>query len=352
MDERIYLPPPDEGEDFSLTGERVKEARRAFSRSFLFIAVYIVSALVFLYGTTIAIMLIFGSVRGGAIVGSLAYTWIMQVLSMYIFALPLSYLIVKRIPRVKKAASRLSLQEFVVLFFVSYGAMTLGSVISNVFTNILSAILGYTVNNDTSDLILDTPVWIVILVAVIIGPIFEELIFRKILIDRMSVYGDRLAIVVSAVSFGIFHGNFSQVLYATAIGFIFGYVYSKTRNVIYTSLLHILLNFMGTVPTLLISDNLERIIAMSDVANPTIEQTFAIYPDVLTVYGVLIAQWIIALTGIGFLIYVLVKKLIKLPSHREIALPARALTKAVLFNAGAIIYLVVVAFEFLLSILP
>ncbi len=352
MDERIYLPPPDSGEDFSLTGERVKGARRAFSRSFLFLAVYLVSALALIYGTTIAVMLIFGSVRGEAIVGSLAYTWIMQVLSMYIFAFPLSYLIIRRIPKAKKTSSRLTLEEFVAIFFVGQGVMTLGSVISNIFTNILSAILGYTVNNDTSDLILGTPVWIVILVAVIIGPIFEELIFRKIFIDRMSVYGDRLAIVVSAVSFGIFHGNFSQVLYATAIGFIFGYVYSKTRNVIYTSLLHVLLNFLGTVPTLLISDNLERIIAMSEVANPTIEETFAIYPDILTVYGVLLAQWIIALTGIGFLIYVLVKKLIKLPSHREIALPARTLTKAVFLNVGAIIFALVIAFEFVLSILP
>ena len=48
--------------------------------------------------------------------------------------------------------------------------------------------------------------------------------FRKLIIDRMSIYGDKLAIIVSSIAFGLFHGNFYQIFYATLIGFILGYV--------------------------------------------------------------------------------------------------------------------------------
>ena len=62
----------------------------------------------------------------------------------------------------------------------------------------------------------------------IMGPVMEELLFRKMFIDNYSKYGMGAAILASAVSFGLFHGNFSQFFMATALGILFGYVYSLT----------------------------------------------------------------------------------------------------------------------------
>lgn len=85
-------------------------------------------------------------------------------------------------------------------------------------------------------------VFLVMVDAVVLAPIFEELIFRKILMDRISKYGVSGAIIVSGLFFGLFHMNAAQFFMATMIGFIFAYVYAYTHNIVYTMLLHFVYN--------------------------------------------------------------------------------------------------------------
>ena len=82
---------------------------------------------------------------------------------------------------------------------------------------------------------------------VILAPEIEEYIFRKQLIDRMHIYGEKLAVVTSALMFGLFHGNLSQFFYAFALGLVFGYVYLKTGKLRYNISLHMLINLIGSV---------------------------------------------------------------------------------------------------------
>ena len=91
-----------------------------------------------------------------------------------------------------------------------------------------------------------------IMIPVIIGPILEELIFRKLMIDRIRGYGEKTAIIFSAVCFGLFHGNLTQFLYAGCAGLFLGYVYCKTGKVLHTMIMHMLLNASGSVILLLI----------------------------------------------------------------------------------------------------
>ena len=42
--------------------------------------------------------------------------------------------------------------------------------------------------------------------------------FRKLLIDRIVPFGQRVAVVVSGLAFGLFHGNFYQFFYAFSLG--------------------------------------------------------------------------------------------------------------------------------------
>ena len=81
-----------------------------------------------------------------------------------------------------------------------------------------------------------------ILIVGVIAPIFEELIFRKVLIDHVAPKGELVAILASGIMFGLFHGNFQQCFFACFIGFLFAYIYLKTGRVIYTILLHMTLN--------------------------------------------------------------------------------------------------------------
>ncbi len=78
----------------------------------------------------------------------------------------------------------------------------------------------------------------------LLGPIIEEFIFREGIEGYMLRGGVNkwVAIVGSALAFGIIHLNPAQVPFAAAMGIILGVIYYKTGNIVITSILHILNN--------------------------------------------------------------------------------------------------------------
>ena len=80
----------------------------------------------------------------------------------------------------------------------------------------------------------------------LVAPFVEEVMFRKVLLDRLRPYGDRFAVGASALCFGLFHGNFNQIPYAAALGLVFGYVALRTGCLWQTILLHAMVNFIAT----------------------------------------------------------------------------------------------------------
>lgn len=61
--------------------------------------------------------------------------------------------------------------------------------------------------------------------------LLEELMFRVCILGSLRKYGDWFAIVVSAVLFGCIHGSITQIAFATAVGFVFGYITVSLGNV-------------------------------------------------------------------------------------------------------------------------
>lgn len=57
----------------------------------------------------------------------------------------------------------------------------------------------------------------------IIAPIIEELIYRGVVLHKVLPYGTRLAIVLSAVCFGLMHHDFYQGIAAALGGLVYGY---------------------------------------------------------------------------------------------------------------------------------
>ena len=56
------------------------------------------------------------------------------------------------------------------------------------------------------------------------APIAEELIFRGFVLRSLRPYGKLFAVFVSALLFGLFHGNLLQTPYAFLMGLVLGYV--------------------------------------------------------------------------------------------------------------------------------
>lgn len=78
--------------------------------------------------------------------------------------------------------------------------------------------------------------------AVILGPITEELLFRGFILNALSPVSRKFAIVMSAVLFGLFHGNFNQMFNGILLGLVFGYVAVKSGSVITSIIVHMFAN--------------------------------------------------------------------------------------------------------------
>lgn len=133
------------------------------------------------------------------------------------------------------------------LFAIGYMLLFFGSYIGNYVSGIFSSLLGYEVGSTALEMVSELPLWCDFLLVVIIAPISEEILFRKLLIDRLYVFGEKTAIFMSALMFAMFHGNFYQFFYALFVGALFSYVYVKTGKLYLTVTLHMALNFVGSV---------------------------------------------------------------------------------------------------------
>jgi membrane protease YdiL (CAAX protease family) len=76
-------------------------------------------------------------------------------------------------------------------------------------------------------------------VQVAISPaLFEEFAFRGVMMQSLRRYGDKFAIVASALVFGVFHGNIVQAPFAFLLGLVMGYLAIATGSVWTAVLIH------------------------------------------------------------------------------------------------------------------
>ena len=91
--------------------------------------------------------------------------------------------------------------------------------------------------------------------ALIIAPIYEELIFRGVIYDdTKKLFNAKIAALVSSILFGLMHfnGGYSQVIKTAIGGLLSAYCYEKTKSLYACILLHSLNNFMTGVMCILL----------------------------------------------------------------------------------------------------
>ena len=90
----------------------------------------------------------------------------------------------------------------------------------------------------------------VILRAVILAPIAEELVFRGLVFRRLKNYTNFwVAALVSSTLFGLYHMNLGQGIYAFLFGILLCAVYSRINNLIAPILLHFAANVLSVILT-------------------------------------------------------------------------------------------------------
>jgi membrane protease YdiL (CAAX protease family) len=104
-----------------------------------------------------------------------------------------------------------------------------------------------------------------ILVTSIIGPILEELIFRKIIFGTLyKKYNFVIAAIVSSLLFAVVHMEFNHLLLYSTMGFVFAFLYVKTKRIIVPIFAHITMNTFVIMIQTLFADQIEEIIRQSE----------------------------------------------------------------------------------------
>ena len=183
----------------------------------------------------------------------------LTMLSMYPLAVPLTALLMKLVPSAGQVGNeQWSFGKLCGFFTFSMGILYAGNMIGTILMTAAGILKGEPIVNDVQEMILTMEPWLILIVAVIVAPIMEELVFRKFLLDRIAGFGHWTAMTVSGVIFGIAHGNFYQFFYAFGLGMVFSYIYLHTGKIIYTIVFHILINFCGSILPIFLLNLMEK----------------------------------------------------------------------------------------------
>jgi membrane protease YdiL (CAAX protease family) len=182
------------------------------------------------------------------LVGTSIYNFIINTIPIYFIGLPIFILIIRKVPKENiNEKSKLTIIQFIKFIIISFAAMYVFNVLGILINLVISILKGSDVINPISNLLRKVNAFQTVIFVGILAPIMEEIIFRKILLSRLRKFGDFFSIFLSALAFGMFHGNLYQFFYAFALGCIFAYIVIQTGTIKYSIILHMIINLFGSV---------------------------------------------------------------------------------------------------------
>lgn len=278
------------------------------------------------------------------------FTWALIIVPLYVIGFPLLYLLLKKVPVMNIEKHSMKFWQFLLIVLMGCGICGVGSVLGIFVSLPILLPFGKDINdvNALSDIMTNSTPFMRILVVGILAPIFEELIFRKLLIDHVVKYGEWIAVFLSGLMFGMFHGNFQQFFFAAGLGMLFAYVYVRTGQVWYTILFHMIVNLSSSAITMGILGmlDLDKVMQMSEEMQKSPE-TFdmAKYQDILpglTLYMLWIG--VLCLCCVAGVVILIVNLCMKKFYFRSIVgeFPKKIRAKAAMLNPGFLIYSVII----------
>lgn len=265
---------------------------------------------------------------------------LISMLPMYLIGYPIMIACIKKVPAEQETEKKkMSVGQWLVAFIMCYALVYISNIIGNILTSVIGIFKQGQVENTIVNLTMSISPLASFLFMVIAAPIMEEYIFRKLLIDRVVKYGEGLAILLSGVIFGLFHGNLNQFAYAFILGCFFGFIYVRTRNVLHTILMHMLNNFMGSILGMFILEKsgfLEIATAMETAAPEELTSLMLNNMSGIAIYFIYVMVLLIIVFA-GIILLILKRKKFYV-NHTEEELPKGQRFKTVALNVGMLLF--------------
>ena len=336
------------GDDFDYYGHMaVRDAKKAVSRTTLGLFLFGAVSTAVLLVIYLVLLITLGEEKYLELTTNPYFYIPMGTLAMYVIGFPLFLLCIKDLPtRRMHGGNTLTIPELLATIPIMQFAANIGSSIGTGFDGIMQELFHTTSKDPVATLTEGVPVWLMILITVIIAPILEEFVFRKLIIDRLSVYGNVFAIIISAALFGLFHGNLHQMFYAFFIGLILGYVTVKGGSWLWGVGLHMFMNFVnGALPSLLeehFTGYEAAMIAFLEGDGDTFVANFESFM-IAGSFAIIISA--LSIAGAIILVYTATKRLIYVKNSPEASIPLGKLPMVIFVNTGMLLFLLYVAFS-------
>ncbi|WP_017754993.1 CPBP family intramembrane glutamic endopeptidase [Calidifontibacillus oryziterrae] len=121
--------------------------------------------------------------------------------------------------------------------------------------------LGIEMGSENTEILVEiaktTPIFII--VTSVVGPIFEEIIFRQIIFGSLyRKFNFWIAAIISSLIFAAVHVDFTHILIYTAMGFVFSFLYVKTKRILVPIMAHVSMNTFVVVVRIFLGDYFEK----------------------------------------------------------------------------------------------
>lgn len=175
---------------------------------------------------------------------------IMSVIGVYV-----PFLVIHRFysPQDKELCFNLDAPKSKNSFLYALGAGTMICFLGNYITSGFAGFVS-TYDIEFSDYAADIPsnigeFLLLVLQAAIIPAVVEEVAIRGIVMPPLRKYGDRFAIIMSAIIFALMHSNMTQIPFAFVAGLVLGYFSISTGSVWTAVAIHAANNFIAVLST-------------------------------------------------------------------------------------------------------
>ena len=166
-----------------LNGEILNSNEKFFSKIGINYLIYAVSAIII----QITAVTILKSVNG-TLLNDFNVITIVSAISNYVLPFPILFYLMKKIDAQTLEKQNISLKTFLLYLSITFTLMWIGNIIGLAITSALGIIFQTEITNPVQTLISSSDIWLNLILISVAGPIFEELFFRKLLIDRTIKY--------------------------------------------------------------------------------------------------------------------------------------------------------------------
>ena len=265
-----------------------------------------------------------------------------SMLPMYLIGMPILIVLVKTVPAEKVEKKKMKAGHFVLAALMCFGLAYASNFIGTILTTVIGMLKGGMVQNAIMNIATSINVYLAVLFMVICAPLIEEYVFRKLIVDRTIKYGQGVAVLLSGLMFGLFHGNLNQFIYAFAIGCFLAFLYVKTGNLKITIIIHMIFNFLGGVVSVKLLEMIDMERYMEIVQSGMDMDALMIYMSENAVGW--ICYMMFALFIFATIITALVLFIVSIVKNKfvfeqgQVAIPKGKRFRTVILNVGMLIY--------------